>query len=356
MKKIFISCAVIIAAIILFVQSCNPNKQEQPGPEKQVTPSVTVADNDLLRKAQAMFKPLPASDTVNNYDLAANRIKLGKLLYFDTRLSKLGNISCNSCHNLNTYGTDNLPVSKGDAGKFGDRSSPTVLNSALQIAQFWDGRAKNVEEQAGMPVLNPVEMDMPSQAAVIQRLSKVDEYKRLFKEAFPKDKSPITYTNFGISIGAFERTLLTPCKFDNYLNGDINALSAEERTGLKTFIDAGCASCHQGVGVGGGMFQKFGVYADYRTALPKGIKDDTGRKDVTKNDADKDVFKVPMLRNIAKTGPYFHNGSVSDLSEAIRIMGQIQLNKKLSDVEIESIATFLNALTGVVPESAKQTF
>lgn len=353
MKKVCFYAIALVVGIVFEMESCGSKKTEQPLIQKQATFVPSAGDSALLKQAQALFKPLPTVDEMNSDAQAGNRIALGKELYYDPILSKQGNNSCNSCHNLDTYGVDNMPVSKGDAGNLGTRNSPTVLNSSLQIAQFWDGRAKTLEEQAGMPVLNPVEMAMPSEAAVIQRLSKSDKYKKMFKDAFPDEKNPINYFNVGKSIGAFERILLTPCRFDNYLKGDITALSADERAGLKTFIDAGCASCHQGVNLGGGMFQKFGVYADYRSALPKGITNDEGRKDITKNAADKDVFKVPVLRNIQKTGPYFHDGSVSDLSQAVKIMGQLQLNKQLSDAEVKSIVTFLDALTGEVPQSAK---
>jgi cytochrome c peroxidase len=351
MKKEFIH----ITAILLLASSCGNNKSEQV---KSVEPDKPIAsdyDKELLDKAQGAFKPLPEVADKNMENVITDeRVKLGKTLYFDTRLSKTGNNSCNSCHNLVTYGVDNQPTSKGDAGKLGDRNSPTVLNAAFHTAQFWDGRAKNVEEQAGMPILNPVEMAIPNEAFLVSRLKEIDLYKKLFKEAFPNEKNPITYVTLRKSIAAFERTLITPSKFDNYLNGDVFALSNEEREGMNTFIETGCTQCHLGATLGGNMFQKFGKYADYRSVV-KNLKDDEGRKKITKDEADKDVFKVPGLRNIEKTGPYFHNGSIANLPEAVKIMAKLQLNKDLTEEQIKSIVTFLKTLTGKLPEEVMKT-
>lgn len=330
--------------------SCSNNKSEQV---KSIEPDKPIAsdyDKELLDKAQGAFKPLSeVADRNMENVITDERIKLGKTLYFDTRLSKTGNNSCNSCHNLATYGVDNQPTSKGDAGKLGDRNSPTVLNAAFHTAQFWDGRAKNVEEQAGMPILNRVEMAIPNEAFLVSRLKEIDLYKKLFKEAFPNEKNPITYGTLRKSIAAFERTLMTPSKFDDYLNGDVFALSNEEREGMNTFIETGCTQCHLGATLGGSMFQKFGKYADYRS-LVQNLKDDEGRKKVTKDEADKDVFKVPSLRNIEKTGPYFHNGSIANLPEAVKIMAKLQLNKELTEEQINSIVIFLKTLTGKLPK------
>ena len=314
MKKIFAIAFLCLACLI----ACN--NQPKQNTETQ-TPAITQADKDLLEQAQAVFQPLP--DRAENADnpVTGEKIKLGKLLYFDTRLSKTGNNSCNSCHNLATFGVDNSPTSKGDAGKFGARNSPTVFNAALHAFQFWDGRAKDVEEQAGGPILNPVEMAIPSKDFLVKKLKGIKEYDDLFKAAYPSDKEPVTYLNIQKSIAAFERTLVTPSAFDKYLKGDYRALNAEQKDGLKTFMTVGCTQCHSGVAVGGGMFQKFGVYGDYRTITGVAC-DDEGMKKETKQEADKDVFKVPSLRNAEKTAPYFHNGCVADLSAAVKIMGK----------------------------------
>lgn len=321
--------------------------------EPESNPEVNKADQDLLSMAQGLFKPLASRADHPDNPITAEKVELGKTLFHDTRLSKTGNNSCNSCHNLATFGVDNLPTSKGDAGKFGDRNSPTVFNAAIHAFQFWDGRAKDVEDQAGGPILNPVEMAIPSKEFLIKRLKAVPEYQNKFKAAFPGESDPLTYTNIQLAIAAFERTLMTPSAFDAYLQGEIKALNEEQRAGLNEFIQVGCIQCHSGAGLGGAMFQKFGVFGDYRTACnSKG--NDVGKMALTKSEGDRDFFKVPSLRNVAMTHPYFHDGSVSDLKEAVKIMGQLQLNKKLSEEQVASIVSFLNTLTSDIPAEAKQ--
>jgi cytochrome c peroxidase len=324
--------------------------KKRGGGKKQAN---VLADKELLKNAQGYFQPIDSVAKSEANPLSPAKIDLGHVLYYDTRLSKNGGNSCNSCHNLSTFGVDNLPTSKGDAGNFGERNSPTVLNAAFHAFQFWDGRSKDVEEQAGMPILNPVEMAIPSKDFLVKRLKGIKEYQEMFKAAFPDDKDPITYDNIQKAIGAFERTLVTRSTFDTYLEGDISALTPEQREGLKNFIEVGCTTCHNGPNLGGTTFQKFGVFGDYRT-LTNSKTNDEGRKSVTKSDTDKDMFKTPGLRNIAKTHPYFHDGSVQDLKDAVKIMGKLQLNKDLTDEQIKSIVTFLEALTGDIPEKAKK--
>lgn len=282
------------------------------------------------------FEPLPASiiDEQKNEAL----IKLGRMLYMDPRLSVNDTISCNSCHRLDKFGVDNEPTSPGHAGKRGGRNSPTTLNAALHIAQFWDGRAKDVEEQALGPILNPVEMGMPSEAAVIDKLKKIDVYQTLFAEAFKDEKNPFQYKNIGVAIGAFERTLLTPSRFDDFLNGDKEALSQAEQRGLRKFIHMGCATCHNGVVLGGNSFKKIGMVEPYETA-------DMGRYEVTGIESDKKVFKVPSLRNITQTGPYFHDGSVETLDEAIRLMAKHQLGRQVGKGFVRDVKLFFGSLT-----------
>ena len=337
MKRILI----LFLAVALF--SCGGSEK------KESTGFVKVEFPGLYNQAKTFFAPLPATAVNEANPGTAAKINLGYTLYYDNRLSKEGNISCNSCHNLQTYGVDNLPTSPGDDGTLGDRNSPTVLNSALHMAQFWDGREPDVEAQAGGPVLNPVEMAMPDEAYVVKRLKGIEGYNSLFKEAFPDDAEPITYNNLKKAIGAFERELLTPSKFDSYLSGDKTALSSAEQKGMKTFIDQGCISCHMTSLVGGNMYQKTGVYANYTETVGT-AKDDLGRFVVTNNEADKYIFKVPSLRNVEKTAPYFHDGAVESLDEAIKVMGKIQLNKDITDEQAKEIKTFLGALTGEVPE------
>ncbi len=271
------------------------------------------------------------------------RTDLGRKLYFDTRLSKNHDVACNSCHLLDKFGVDSKPVSPGHKKQTGDRNSPTVYNAAGHIAQFWDGRAKDVEEQAKGPVLNPVEMAMPNEAAVVNVLKSIPGYAADFKAAFPKATDPITYDNMAAAIGAFERKLVTPGRWDKFLGGDTSALTDDEKKGFMAFSAAGCVTCHSGPLVGGTMYQKLGVVSAWPSTK------DQGRFKVTKNDADKMMFKVPSLRNVAKTGPYFHDGSVAKLDEAVRMMAQHQLGKTLSTSDVASIVQFLNALTGELP-------
>jgi cytochrome c peroxidase len=341
MKKI---AFVIIGTSI--IMSCSNNSEKQQ--ETNIAQQESQRYDDALADKLSVFEPLEIKDTLN-----PALVKLGHHLYFDNQLSRKQTMSCNTCHNLSTFGVDNNPTSKGEEGKFGDRNSPTTLNAAIHTAQFWDGRAATVEEQAGMPILNPIEMNIPNEKFLIDRLKKSELYQKLFKEAFPNEKDPITYNNLKKAIGAFERKLITPSRFDEYLKGNKNALTTEEKKGLLTFITTGCTTCHNGAGVGGGMFQKFAVYGNYWD-YTKSAKIDSGKVKITKLPGDKFVFKVPSLRNIEKTYPYFHDGSVSDLKEAIRIMGKAQLNKDLTDDEINDIFTFLKSLTADIPDEYKK--
>jgi cytochrome c peroxidase len=299
----------------------------------------SVADDSTTDPMLSIFKALPESISDPNNPSSPEKITLGKKLYLDTLFSLDKKISCNSCHRLDNYGVDNEKTSPGHLGVRGDRNSPTSFNAALHISQFWDGRAASLEEQALGPVLNPKEMAMPAEDEVIKRIKAQKEYVQMFAKAFPAEKEPISYKNFGKAIGAFEKTLLTPSRFDKYLKGDKQALSAEEIEGLKTFYNTGCIACHNGVGVGGGSYQKLGAVIPYETK-------DLGRYNATKNEADKYFFKVPSLRNIEKTAPYFHDGNVATLEEAVTLMGKHQLGKDLAKDEVTSIVTFLKSLTG----------
>jgi cytochrome c peroxidase len=288
------------------------------------------------QERRAFFQPVP---TVQLGDAAQQaQVSLGKKLFSDPILSKDRTISCNSCHNLATAGVDNEPTSPGVGGHRGTRNSPTVYNAAVHVAQFWDGRAKDVEEQALGPVLNPGEMAMPDAAAVEARLRADQTYREAFKKAFPQDAEPVTFANMGKAIGAFERTLLTPSRFDDFLQGREDALTDAEKKGLDKFISTGCIACHNGVGVGGGMFQKLGLVQPYKTT-------DEGRFQVTHAEADKFVFKVPSLRHVDKTGPYFHDGSITSLDTAVDLMAKHQLGKTLSPEDRAEIVTFLRSLS-----------
>jgi cytochrome c peroxidase len=346
MKK---QIVVFALCVVAFAISCNQRRSKEadqsPVKDKQTADS-------MLNIAHSYFKELPSIANNSENAVTPAKVKLGKVLFYDTRLSKTGNNSCNSCHNLSAYGVDNKVNSTGDAGKQGERNSPTVFNAALQNMQFWDGRAKDVEEQAGMPILNPVEMAIPHKGFLVERLRAIKLYQDMFKAAFPGESKPVTYENLQKAIGAFERTLLTPSRFDKYMQGNTDALTAEEKAGLGVFIAAGCSNCHNGVGIGGAMMQKFGLITDYRTLTNSKINDE-GRQKVTKNKGDKDVFKVGGLRNIAGTYPYFHDGSITSLDSAVKIMGKAQLNRNFSKEEIKEIVSFLNSLTGEINPDAK---
>jgi len=288
---------------------------------------------------KSVFAPLPDSAPAGETPSNPEKIALGRSLYFDTRLSKDQKVSCNSCHKLDAFGVDNEPTSPGHKGQRGGRNSPSVYNAALHTARFWDGRAANVEAQALGPILNPIEMAMPSEAAVLERLKKDQKTVDAFKAAFPGESDPVTYKNVGNAIGAFERTLLTPSRFDDFLKGNNDALSAQEKKGGGLFVKTGCVACHNGATVGGQMYQKLGLVKEYETK-------DMGRFEVTKQESDKKVFKVPSLRNVAKTGPYYHDGSIKTLDQAVSLMAEHQLGKQLSKDEVAEIVTFLGSLTG----------
>jgi cytochrome c peroxidase len=309
-----------------------------------VSPALRAADSVEINKAfLSLFAPLPKVAECKENAVTDAKVALGQKLYHDKRFSKSQTISCNSCHGVTNYGVDSKPTSEGFRGQHGGRNAPTVMNAAVHLAQFWDGRAPTVEEQAKGPVLNPIEMAMPDKDQVIKVINSIPGYKDLFTAAFPGETDPVNYDNFGKAIGAFERKLLTPSRFDDFLTGKAEALTAAEKEGFNKFASTGCATCHNGVGIGGGMYQKLGL----AKAWPS-LKDN-GRADITKNEAEKGFFKVPSLRNIEKTGPYLHDGSVTELPTMVRMMAEHQLGKVLTEAEVESIVTFLKALTGTVP-------
>jgi cytochrome c peroxidase len=272
-------------------------------------------------------------------------VELGKKLYFDPRLSKSGFISCNSCHNLSMGGTDNIPTSIGDKWQQGPINAPTVLNSSLSVAQFWDGRAADLKAQAGGPIANPGEMAF-SHTLAIGVLESIPAYVREFKQVFGKDKVDIDQVT--LAIAEFEKTLVTPnSRFDQWLLGKHDALSADEQAGYKLFKESGCVACHNGPAVGGASFQKMGVVAPYKANSPA-----EGRSAVTGKDIDRFTFKVPTLRNVEMTYPYFHDGAVNTLPEAVDVMGRLQLGKKFTSDENGKIVAFLKTLTGDQPNFA----
>jgi cytochrome c peroxidase len=291
----------------------------------------------------AMFGPLPETMESAANPVTDAKIELGRKLYFETRLSLGNDISCASCHRLESYGADTGAVSVGHQGKLGGRNSPTVYNAAGHFAQFWDGRAADVEAQALGPILNPVEMAMPAAPAVIARIRADTAYRRLFTAAFPTDRDAITYDNLGRAIGAFERRLVTPARWDHVFHGMDTMLTNAEKTGFATFVSTGCPTCHLGVYVGGSMFQKAGLVTPWPDTT------DIGREGVTHNAVDRFFFKVPSLRNIAHTAPYFHNGAVRSLDTAVVWMARHQLGKELPAEQVAQIVTWLGSLSGTIP-------
>lgn len=289
------------------------------------------------------FKALPVSMDSADNPLTDEKINLGRMLYYDPRLSKGQDVSCNTCHELSKYGVDAGPVSTGHKGQKGTRNAPTVYNAAGHFVQFWDGRAATVEEQAKGPMVNPVEMAMPDARRIDAVLKSMPEYVAAFQRAFPGEKDPVTYDNAGKAIGAFERRLVTVSRWDKFLAGDQTALTAGELAGLNKFLDTGCQACHNGVYLGGSMFQKLGLVKPWPESA------DQGRFALTKQDSDKMVFKVPGLRNIEKTAPYYHDGSVQTLDEAVAKMAEHQLGKPLGKEDVDSVVTFLKTLTGELP-------
>jgi cytochrome c peroxidase len=313
----------------------------QPEPTATASPEAVDAAT-LQAQASALFQPLPAEARSDRHPVTEAKVALGRMLYYETRLSKNQDISCNTCHDLARYGVDGEPTSSGHKAQRGGRNSPTVYNAALHIAQFWDGRAADVEEQAKGPVLNPIEMAMPDAGYVVQVLKSIPGYVDAFKAAFPEAADPVTYDNAAEAIGAFERRLVTPAPFDRFVAGDAGALTPAQVAGLKTFVDTGCATCHNGAAAGGSMYQKLGLVKPFETA-------DTGRAEVTGNEADRFFFKVPSLRNITETGPYFHDGSVASLDDAIRLMAEHQLGRSVTDQQVGEIREFLASLKGEIP-------
>ena len=334
----------IIGGALLATGCGGGEKSNREGQAAATGKTLPAVENVALTPAeQAMFGPLPARMDLPDAPATEAQVALGRTLYYETVLSEGHDVSCNSCHALNGYGADGRRVSFGHKGQLGTRNAPTVYNAAAQVAQFWDGRAPTVEEQAKGPILNPAEMGMPDTAAVLQHLKTSPTYRAEFAAAFPGQTNSVNYDNVGRAIGAFERGLVTPSRWDRFLMGDTAALTAQEKRGVKTFVAAGCASCHAGTYVGGQVFQKAGLVEPWPQLA------DSGRIAVTHTPADLHVFKVPTLRNVEMTGPYFSDGSVTSLDTAIVLMGRHQLGLSLSDAQVDDMHAWLRALTGEIP-------
>lgn len=294
--------------------------------------------------ALSFFTPLPNSMPNSKKDTTA-QINLGKKLYFETSLSINKTQSCNSCHNIlnGAPGVDHLKVSIGALGTIGSRNAPSTWNAGLHVAQFWDGRAKTLEQQAKFPIFNPKEMAMSSKEDVINRLHSAG-YSEDFEKAFPNQNSPISIESISKALAAFQRTLISKDRFDEYLDGNINAINQIEKAGLTVFIEKGCVACHNGPLLGGQLFMKMGLVHPYPNKVDKGVAQVTG------NSADNYFFKVPSLRNILNTAPYFHDGAARTIEQAIENTGWHQLGIMLSKKEIESIKTFFYTLNNQAPD------
>lgn len=315
----------LLLAGVIALASCGPSKETK----------------DRIESAKRLFGTIPVTMPGAEQDTPA-MISLGEKLYQDKRLSSDDTIACASCHKIDgtNGGVDHEVTSPGVGGKRGSRNSPTVLNAGFHFVQFWDGRAADLTAQAKGPILNPVEMAMPDEASVVKKLKGISEYGGLFSKAFPGGKEPVTYENVARAIAAFERTLRTSDRFDEFQNGKASALTAAEQKGLDIFVSTGCTACHNGPLLGGRTFQKMGAVQPYEN------KQDLGRYDVTKKESDKFFFKVPSLRNIELTAPYFHDGKAATLEDAVKQMARLQLGKDLADDDVKSIVLFLKSLTG----------
>lgn len=302
-----------------------------------LTGGLQAQDSGLHERANAIFDPLPETMPGAENDSKA-QVELGRDLYFEEALSVNGTQSCNTCHRLDEgrAGDDGRAVSPGAVdGRKGSRNAPTVINAGLHVDQFWDGRADDLKEQAKGPILNPKEMALPDEEAAEENIRGTSNYKARFNELYEQG---VTFDNIADAIAAFERTLISDDRFDRYLEGDRDALTKTEKRGLKTFMDTGCTSCHSGALLGGDSYQKMGVVEPYADT------EDKGRMEVTGKESDKFVFKVPSLRNVALTGPYFHDGGVASLDEAVRQMATLQLGRDLSDKQVRAIVAFLKTL------------
>lgn len=298
----------------------------------------------LLQRAQKVFKPLPARMDGQLSAPSPALIDLGRRLFYEKQLSQNNTMSCNSCHDLRYgYGADGRVVSPGAVSGRGTRNAPSVYHAALHASQFWDGRSPTVEDQARFPMLEKVEMAMPSLDEVESRLRSSSEYVRRFAEAYPGQKQPVTWKNAMLAIGAFERGLVTPGPFDRYLQGDESALDSSQLKGLEHFLRLGCAECHDGAALGGNQLRRLGARESF-------LSEDRGRIQATHLQSDDGVFKVPSLRNVCETAPYYHNGRVARLEEAVSLMGRHECGKRLSPQEVSELCDFLTSLTGQVPK------
>ncbi len=321
---------IIISLMMMVLIQCGEKAEQQP-------PEDLSYQQGVLAKVKPMFTAVPDKMPGSENDTDP-KIKLGEKLYFETALSNTEDMSCNTCHDIATAGVDNKPTSEGTNGIPGPRNSPTVFNAGFHFVQFWDGRAADLNEQAGGPILNPAEMAIADSATAVAKIKALPEYAALFTEAFGENS--INFENITEAMAAFERTLVSHDRFDSFLKGDLKAITKAEVEGLDLFLGKACVTCHTGSMLGANMYQKNGLIKPYHNL------EDEGRFEVTGNEQDKFMFKVPALRNIGLTGPYFHDGGVESLEETIIMMGDMQLMQQISDEEASRIAAFLKTMNG----------
>jgi cytochrome c peroxidase len=307
-------------------------------------------DDELMNKAKSLFGPLPASMPSPDNSITPEKVKLGNVLFWEPRISVDGTVSCVKCHPLGLYAVDGLRKAMGNHCKENPRNDPTIFNAAAQISEHWIGNRTSVEDQAKQALVGPPSYGMPSYESVEKILKGMQGYVTMFKQAFPGENNPVTVDNFAKAVGAFERTLMTPSAFDDFMKGNATALTDTQKRGLKTFLSAGCGTCHFSPYLGGQMYQKFGLFEPYEK-YTKSQQVDEGRFAVTKTPSDKYVFKVPILRNVAETPPYFHDGSVDKLEDAVIIMAKTQLANDMTKEQAGEIVAFLKSLTGTIPEA-----
>lgn len=345
-KSVVVMSGIVIGLTLLSTKGMTEIKTTSPGTPPSVSEGIRVQFPEQV--------PVPSDNP-----MTPEKIELGKKLFFDTRLSRNNKISCNSCHNVMKAGDDGLPRSPGHEGKLGGRNSPTVWNSAYQSVLFWDGRAPSLEEQAKGPIINPLEMGMESHNKLVELIDKVPAYKKEFEKVFGPGK--ITIDKMVKAIAAYERTLITPnSPYDRFIKGDKKALTPAAQRGMRLVETVGCTSCHNGpmfngptLPPGQGMYQKFPLIPGSEYEKKYRLTEDLGRFEVTHQEADKNMWRVPTWRNVAITAPYFHNGTVAKLDEAVRVMAKTQLGKTLSDAEVKDIVAFLTSLTGERPKQTK---